>query len=86
TRWLKEAKIAGEYKEYDKVKNILITNNMQRRRNGLRNMRIRKEICFHYVLSAQDIKTDKSESLSPIFPIPNFQEKLLFPSTANVGI
>ncbi|WP_307917082.1 IS4 family transposase [Leptospira borgpetersenii] len=36
TRWLKEAKIAGEYKEYDKVKNILITNNMQKKKEWLK--------------------------------------------------
>ncbi|MBF3378667.1 hypothetical protein ISU90_17855 [Leptospira borgpetersenii serovar Balcanica] len=36
TRWLKEANIAGEYKEHDKVKNILITNNMQKKKEWLR--------------------------------------------------
>ncbi|EMO60500.1 hypothetical protein LEP1GSC133_0332 [Leptospira borgpetersenii serovar Pomona str. 200901868] len=42
-------------------------------------MRIRKEICFHYVLSAQDIKTDKSEFLSPIFPDSEFsREDIVF--------
>ncbi|EKR34565.1 hypothetical protein LEP1GSC079_5022 [Leptospira interrogans str. FPW1039] len=80
-------KFFNNSKEYDKVKNILITKNMQKKKEWLKEyMRIQKEICFHYVLSAQDIKTDKSEFLSPIFPIQNFQERILFFSMANVGI
>ncbi|EMY79578.1 hypothetical protein LEP1GSC060_0423 [Leptospira weilii serovar Ranarum str. ICFT] len=50
---------------------------MQKKKEWLKEYANTKGNLFSYVLSAQDIKTDKSEFLSPIFPIPNFQEKIL---------